>query len=187
MSYDLSLAQVRGTAAQLKATNATIESGALCKETDTNKWKVGTGAAYNDTAYTDLSGEEGRSADDVYQAQAVVTSGIYEAAITQSGSGAPTAIVFTNTTGLSLTWERNGSGDYQGVFSTEIDAMSCGLMLGTPPQGDPTTSVRWASAVLANDKVQVATGSIAADGAATVDSTYEDDILSNTIVKIIIP
>lgn len=74
MSYDLSIAQLRGTAEQLKATNSTVASGRLCKETDTSRWKVGTGAAYNSTPYVLLSGDEERSADDVYAAMSVSDS-----------------------------------------------------------------------------------------------------------------
>lgn len=66
MSYDLSIAQLRGTAAQLKATNDTVAAGRLCKETDTGKWKSGTGLAYNSEAYILLDGEEGKNADVAY-------------------------------------------------------------------------------------------------------------------------
>lgn len=86
MAYDLSIAQLRDTAAQLKATNATIAAGRLCKETDAGRWKVGTGAAYNSTDYTLLDGDEERSADDVYAAM-TVSDGRDEA-----GSGTVTGI-----------------------------------------------------------------------------------------------
>jgi hypothetical protein len=70
MSYDLSIAQLRGTAAQLRATNATPVANRLCIETDTGKAKIGDGStAFNSLSYTTLTGEERKLADVAYDGQ----------------------------------------------------------------------------------------------------------------------
>jgi|GEM_PF-5668704 len=75
MSYDLSIIQLRGTAAQLKATNETPVSGRLCKETDLRLWKIGDGSTtYNALPYVLLDGEEGANADVAFDVVALSDS-----------------------------------------------------------------------------------------------------------------
>ena len=64
MSYDLSIAQDRRTAAQFRADNPTPEAGQLCIETDTNKAKEGDGSTvWTSLAYINLTGEQRVHAD----------------------------------------------------------------------------------------------------------------------------
>ena len=69
MSYDLTLTQLRSTAAQFIASNPVPASGVLCVETDTDVTKTGDGAtAYRSLPRTQLSSDERRSADDLWAA-----------------------------------------------------------------------------------------------------------------------
>lgn len=186
MSYDLSLSQVRGTASQLKATNATIQTGVICKETDTNKWKVGTGYDYNSTAYTVLSGEDERSADDVYSARIASNVGVYEAALTQEGTSDPVAVVFTNTTGRTVAWSRDGAGSYVGAWSSDIVAASSGHSIGAPSPADLQVAPAFIKVVMTNSAINIQTQTMAADGATDVTLTAADDCLQQNIIRIII-
>lgn len=70
MSFDLSVLQDRRTATAFTAANPTPLNEQLCIETDTGRAKVGDGStAYAALSYMALSGDERRSADDVYAAQ----------------------------------------------------------------------------------------------------------------------
>lgn len=70
MSFDLSVLQDRRTATAFSAADPTPLNGQLCIETDTGRAKVGDGStAYSALSYRALSGDERRSADDVYAAQ----------------------------------------------------------------------------------------------------------------------
>ncbi len=75
--YSLTIAQVRGTKAQLTATNAVIQADQLCIELDTNIYTVGNGAgAYNSIrGNSSLTSDERRSADDVHYASLNAPSG----------------------------------------------------------------------------------------------------------------
>lgn len=44
----------------------------------------------------------------------------YRARITQSGTGAPTAVVHGNTTGATVTWARSGAGYSSATFSSAV-------------------------------------------------------------------
>ena len=71
MAYDLSKAQLRFTKEQFKATNPTPAADVLCVETDSNVYTTGDGtSAYlSIRGNTSLSGDDRRSADDVYAGQ----------------------------------------------------------------------------------------------------------------------
>ena len=112
---------------------------------------------------------------------------VYEAALTQTGTDAPVAVVFQNTTGRTITWTRDHVGTYLGTFSSSIDSANSGCALGAPLCIDAQASPTWAYPTLADGSIGILTGSIAADGATEVVSTTSDGILDKTLIRIIIP
>jgi hypothetical protein len=124
MAYNLTIAQLRYTKAQFTATNPVPLSGQLCIETDTQTAKVGDGStAYASLPVVPLSGDERRSADDVWAGMNLAEDHPreYIAVISQSGTDAPTAVVIRNTLGVSVTLERAVAGQYainaEGAFA----------------------------------------------------------------------
>jgi len=112
---------------------------------------------------------------------------VYEAALTQTGTGAPTAVVFQNTTGRTIAWTRDDVGTYAGTFSSPIDSANSGCALGAPLCIDAQVAPTWAYPTLSDNTIGIFTGSIAADGATEVVSTAADGILDKTIIRIIVP
>lgn len=131
MAHDLTIDQLRYTKNQFVASNPTPLNGQLCVETDTGTCKEGNGTtAYLGLPPVQLSGEQRRSADDVWAARnepaRVDTAKIFKAIITQDGSdSAPTMVVLRNTLGVELTWAYvspgvytlNGTGAFSGTIS----------------------------------------------------------------------
>lgn len=117
-----------------------------------------------------------------------VSSGkVYEAALTQTGTSAPVAVVFQNTTGRTITWSYDDVGNYTGTWSSSIDAANSGQLMGTPTPLDPQIAPAFASMSMSNSAVTVQTFTMAADGATDVTLTPANDCLSKTLIRIVIP
>lgn len=63
---------------------------------------------------------------------------VYTALLSQGGTGNPTAIVFENTLGATITWDRATSGNYRGYLSSGV--LTLGKVYATANIGDPTSA-----------------------------------------------
>ena len=108
----------RGTAAQWTAANPTLAQGELAMETDTYKFKIGTGStAWNSLSYGGLVGATGG----FNSTQTVNTqAGAYTCVLSDAGK----LIVMTSNTNQTLTIPTNGSVAFP--TGTHIDIASYG-------------------------------------------------------------
>lgn len=124
MIYSLSVQQDRRTKAAWISANPIPTSGQLCMETDTLRWKVGDGTSYfSALPYTQLSGEEIRSANDVYAAGVgqVAQEQVYVGLLAQSGTGDPTCTPMEgNTLEVNITGSYDGTGAYYLTASSPV-------------------------------------------------------------------
>lgn len=116
MPHSLSIAQLRYTKTQFEALNPTPSDGQLCIETDTGVVSLGNGSGAYLTIRGNysLTGEELRSANDVYASDALQPNPpkTYRALVTQSSDDAPVSVVLDNTTGATPQWQRADVGTY---------------------------------------------------------------------------
>jgi hypothetical protein len=108
---------------------------------------------------------------------------LYEAALTQSGTDAPSAVVFPHTSSaITVTWTRTGAGTYDGTFSANIIPATSGVLLGAPGwDGGLDGSVYFVFHRLQADKVTV----YAAYGFGE-DIAAQDGILQMTMIRMIL-
>lgn len=55
---------------------------------------------------------------------------IYQAIISQSGTGNPTVVVVVNTLGVTITWVRDNAGAYTGTFSGTLSQTNIAATVG---------------------------------------------------------
>ncbi len=115
-----------------------------------------------------------------------VPAGVYEAALTQVGTAAPTAVVFTNTTGRTVTWSRTDAGIYIGTFSVACTLASSGGSIGSGSSSDAIISPSLVQMILLPGSVQIQTLALAADGATEVNVTLTDELLISTLIRLIL-
>jgi hypothetical protein len=60
---------------------------------------------------------------------------VYTALLTQTGTDAPVDTVLENTLGEDIVWERNGIGDYSGLFSLGFDVSKTIILHGSEMNG----------------------------------------------------
>jgi len=113
-------------------------------------------------------------------------AGVYEAALTQVGTEAPTAVVFTNTTGRTVTWTREGHGAYTGTFSEVCVVANSGASIGSGSSADAVISPSITQLLLLPGSASLQTLTLAADGATEVNMTQTDDILASTLIRLIL-
>ena len=121
MSYDLAIFQLRGTAAQLKATDETPVSGRLCKETDLRLWKIGDGSTtYNALPYVLLDGEQGANADVAFDVVALSDSRDGNLTCTVNGVAQTGIATFTGVTDGDGRFEINLTDSIPNIISANL-------------------------------------------------------------------
>jgi len=69
----------------------------------------------------------------------------YVALVNQAGAAAPVATVMQNTTGGTIAWSRNSSGNYSGVITGGAFTAGKTLVFVNQGGGTSTANIKWAS------------------------------------------
>lgn len=95
--------------------------------------------------------------------------GKYVALLTQSGTGAPTAVVIVNTLEGTIIWTRTGVGEYSGTLAGAFKENKTGVITGGILGG--TITSKWDT----EDNVRIETD---------FGGAYSDDLLGTTTIEI---